>query len=134
FSVRRICFFADEKPASRPPTSAGSGFVTRRMKAERYNIHFDLQSRRMPKMERFSQEGKTQRRAVNTERGSSRDRPRGPAKLLRIDSVRTRDEDTDPRSDRPEGLGNRVRRVGDRRERPREFVRTHGGRGVNRSV
>src|SRR3989475_9701794 len=50
-SVRRICFLADEKPASRPPTSTGSGFVTRRMKAERYNIHFDLQSRRMPEME-----------------------------------------------------------------------------------
>src|SRR2546426_11413568 len=58
----------------------------------------------------------------------------GAAKVLRIHSVRTRDEDTDPRSHRPESVGSRVRRVGDRRERPREFIRTDGGRGVDRSV
>src|SRR2546428_2087678 len=57
----------------------------------------------------------------------------GAAKVLRIHSVRTRDEDTDPRSHRPESVGSRVRRVGDRRERPRGFIRTDGGRGVERS-
>src|SRR5438445_13327740 len=133
-SVRRICFFADEKPASRPPTSTGSGFGTRPMKAERYNIHFDLQKWMDAGNGTDTHEAKTQRRAVNPERGSSRDRRRGPAKLLGIDSVRTWDEDTDPRSDRPEGLGNRGRRGGDRRERRRESVRTHEGPGVKRRV
>src|SRR5439155_22338655 len=100
--------------------------------AERYNIHFDLQSKRRPEMERCPR-SETRRRAVNTARVSSEDRPRGPAKVLRIHSVRPRDEDTDPRSHRPEGVGNWVRRVGGRLERPREFVWTHGGRDANRS-
>src|SRR5256712_5365606 len=58
----------------------------------------------------------------------------GAAKVLRIHSVRTRDEDTDPRSHRPESVGSRDRRVGERRGRRRGIVWGVGGHKVQRGA
>src|SRR5206468_5149623 len=58
--------------------------------------------------------------------------PRHVGKILRGGFVRTPNATTAAREDRPPGLGNRIRGLGDRRKRPWEFVRSDGRRGVGR--
>src|SRR5437773_1491386 len=58
---------------------------------------------------------------------------RSSHKVLLASAVRPRDEVPHPRTDRGRGLRDWLRCMGDRRERPRELVRSHGRQGVDSS-